>query len=133
MAYTPTEWQTGDIVTSAKLNKLENGVAGLYLPITFTVDMVDNTTTVTADKTYAEITAALLAGVPLVAVYKYTFNGNIYGVCFHQWEVGSTPEQGYIEFRAVPGVTGSGVYGVTLIIDADDTVGLYEDAYPANP
>lgn len=28
MAYTPTEWQSGDIVTSAKLNKIENGIAG---------------------------------------------------------------------------------------------------------
>lgn len=27
MAYTPTEWASGDIVTSAKLNKLEQGVA----------------------------------------------------------------------------------------------------------
>lgn len=27
MAYTPTEWQSGDIVTSAKLNKIENGIA----------------------------------------------------------------------------------------------------------
>ena len=27
MSYTPTEWKTGDVVTSAKLNKLEQGVA----------------------------------------------------------------------------------------------------------
>lgn len=27
MAYTPTEWQSGDIVTSAKLNKIEQGIA----------------------------------------------------------------------------------------------------------
>lgn len=27
MAYTPTEWKTGDIVTAEKLNKLENGVS----------------------------------------------------------------------------------------------------------
>ena len=29
MAYTPTVWKTGDIVSSEKLNKLENGVADL--------------------------------------------------------------------------------------------------------
>lgn len=28
MAYEPTIWQTGDVVSSEKLNKLENGVAG---------------------------------------------------------------------------------------------------------
>lgn len=28
MSYTPTNWKSGDVVTSAKLNKLEQGVAG---------------------------------------------------------------------------------------------------------
>ena len=28
MAYEPTNWKSGDIITSAKLNKLEQGVAG---------------------------------------------------------------------------------------------------------
>lgn len=27
MAYTPTNWQNGDVITAEKLNKLENGVA----------------------------------------------------------------------------------------------------------
>ena len=27
MSYTPTQWQAGDVITSSKLNKLENGVA----------------------------------------------------------------------------------------------------------
>ena len=27
MAYTPTNWSTGDTITATKLNKLENGVA----------------------------------------------------------------------------------------------------------
>lgn len=27
MSYTPTVWQTGDVITAEKLNKLENGVA----------------------------------------------------------------------------------------------------------
>lgn len=27
MAYTPTEWKTGDVVTAAKLNNMENGIA----------------------------------------------------------------------------------------------------------
>lgn len=29
MAYTPTNWQTGDVVTAERLNKLEGGVASL--------------------------------------------------------------------------------------------------------
>lgn len=29
MAYTPTTWQTGDVITAEKMNKLENGVAAV--------------------------------------------------------------------------------------------------------
>ena len=28
MSYTPTAWQTGDVVTAEKLNKLEGGGSG---------------------------------------------------------------------------------------------------------
>lgn len=38
MSYEPTNWKTGDVVTSAKLNKLEEGVAtvGMVVPV-FTI------------------------------------------------------------------------------------------------
>jgi hypothetical protein len=26
MAYTPTDWKTGDVITAEKLNNIENGV-----------------------------------------------------------------------------------------------------------
>ena len=38
MGYIPTEWQTGDVITAAKLNKAEEGIAAAYpvfIPITF--------------------------------------------------------------------------------------------------
>lgn len=31
MAYTPTVWQAGDVITAEKLNKAEQGIAGAYL------------------------------------------------------------------------------------------------------
>lgn len=31
MAYTTTNWQRGDLITAAKLNKLETAVAGISL------------------------------------------------------------------------------------------------------
>jgi len=34
MAYTPTEWQTGDTVTAEKLNNIENGIAEIESGIT---------------------------------------------------------------------------------------------------
>lgn len=62
MAYEPTNWKTGDVVTSAKLNKLENGVANAGSGV-----LVANATgdeTLTLDKTWQEIHDAM----PLVVV-----------------------------------------------------------------
>ena len=56
MSYEPTNWKTGDVVTSAKLNKLEQGVAGGgVLKVTL------NTGTSALDKTWQEIYDAVLA------------------------------------------------------------------------
>ena len=62
MSYEPTNWKTGDVVTSAKLNKLENGVAdagGVLL-----VNAVDHEdiTKLVLDQTYNTIREAILAG-----------------------------------------------------------------------
>lgn len=55
MAYEPTSWKAGDIVTSAKLNKMEQGIAGAGALIVH-VDEND-----TLDKTWQEIHDAVLA------------------------------------------------------------------------
>ena len=56
MSYTPTVWKTGDIVSSQRLNKLEEGVKGAYEV------MVINTTDGTLDKTWQEIYDAMAQG-----------------------------------------------------------------------
>lgn len=58
MSYTPTEWKSGDIVTSEKLNKLEQGVASGGILVA-TVDG----TTMTLDKTWKQLYDAPLAVV----------------------------------------------------------------------
>lgn len=55
MSYTPTEWKTGDIVSSQRLNKLEEGVKDAYEV------MVINDTDGTLDKTWQEIHDAMAA------------------------------------------------------------------------
>lgn len=56
MSYTPTEWKTGDIVSSQRLNKLEEGVKDAYEV------MVINDTLGTLDKTWQEIYDAMSQG-----------------------------------------------------------------------
>lgn len=60
MAYEPTEWKTGDVVTSAKLNKLEEAVAGMS-PLVVTVGDND-----TLSKKWSVIWEAFSAGRTVV-------------------------------------------------------------------
>ena len=66
MAYEPTNWKTGDVVTSAKLNKLENGVAAGSGVLVVTVN---GSGPYTLDKTAGEIFAECQAK-KLVVVYS---------------------------------------------------------------
>jgi hypothetical protein len=79
MAYEPTNWKSGDIVTSAKLNKLEQGVANVVL-----IAHVDNGNTL--DKTWQEIHDATLALI-------LDSNGNI---------IGNVAQTYYVEELAMP-------------------------------
>lgn len=63
MGYTPTVWQTGDIVTSDRLNKIENGIAGAYndlFIVKFSYDQA--TSTIVCNKTFEEIKAKFDSG-----------------------------------------------------------------------
>ena len=83
MSYIPTEWQTGDIVTAEKLNKLEEGVAasggggggGLVVNVTWD----EEGTTATLDKNYNEIRAALSSGIPVLGITLYEAEGDTKG------------------------------------------------------
>lgn len=81
MAYEPTNWKTGDVVTSAKLNKLEQGVAAGsgVLVVQMTVDEAANRGTL--DKTWQEIHDAaqnslvFLAASPGTGLEVIVFDG----------------------------------------------------------
>lgn len=54
MSYEPTQWSAGDTVTSAKLNKMEQGIASAGGGII--TGIIDNDAqTITLDKTWQEI------------------------------------------------------------------------------
>lgn len=85
MAYTKNTWASGDVVTSAKLNNIENGIAsGGVLVVTDTNGVLD--------KTWAEIVGASLAVliaenaggmcVYTLALYGQS-EGQGYGVVFY--------------------------------------------------
>lgn len=85
MAYTPTNWKDGDIISAEKMNKLEQGVAEgggggvLLVNVTKSGGSINSvspmlkkgdSSTFTADKTYAEVDAAVKAGKMVYLVYN---------------------------------------------------------------
>ena len=75
MAYEPTNWKSGDVVTSAKLNKMEQGIANAGGGGVLVVTNTDGT----LDKTWQEIHDAMLSVGAVVEVNNkitlFTFAG----------------------------------------------------------
>ena len=69
MAYTPTEWKSGDVITAEKLNNIEDGVASAGESDLFIVTITGDESSASADKTISEVSAAYTAGK--IIVFKY--------------------------------------------------------------
>ena len=78
MAYTKNTWASGDVVTSAKLNNIENGIANSVLLVSITWD--NDTEKYNLDKSYNEIKAVFDAG-------GYVFGLEIDGTSYYQYPV----------------------------------------------
>ena len=71
MAYTKNTWTDGDIVTSEKLNHMEDGIANAGgVMVVGGVTFVDASPVGTFDKTWQEIYNALAAGVSVALIIE---------------------------------------------------------------
>lgn len=75
MSYTPNVWQAGDVVTPAKLNHIEEGIANAS---TLVVHATSNDGVTTLDKTWQEIYDALAAGCYVVVPLIAASNNSVY-------------------------------------------------------
>ena len=76
--YTPTNWQDGDIITAAKLNKLEDGLEDADCKVFFVnVEIVETgtTETCTPDMTVSEVMAKAEDGYIPIYLLSYTIDG----------------------------------------------------------
>ena len=87
MSYEPTVWKTGDVVTSAKLNKLEQGVADAGGAFVVSVNKTGDwgwepDAGIEIDKTYNEIYAAVQSGqsVMLHAIQEPDATSHLYHI-----------------------------------------------------
>ena len=77
MAYIPTEWVTGDVITAERLNNIESGVENLsstgveYVTITASRDASRNVTA-SIDKTWNELLSLVESNVTVIAIMDLT-------------------------------------------------------------
>jgi len=88
MAYEKTNWQTGDIVTAEKLNKLENGVAsgggaGGFMLVSRTDSGIN--------KSYNELLAAINNSIMPVLVINWEDDGESGMELYELQSLGSSP------------------------------------------
>lgn len=81
MAYTPTEWSTGDTITASAMNKIENGIAGAGSALIVTSQYDENGKLV-MDKTVQEIYDALASGTPVYYKYVYGTSSDYTGILY---------------------------------------------------
>ena len=84
MAYEPTVWKSGDTVTSAKLNKMEQGIANAggseVVVVGIEVVNTESGATATFDKTFAELKTAHEGGaIMLCNIHIEDTLTNLYG------------------------------------------------------
>lgn len=125
MAYIPTNWARGDVVTSAKLNKLEQGVASTVFIVTLAYD--EATSTYSTDKPYADIVAAYEAGAYLFCA---PWEGAPLRGMDYEEETGFTVSD--IMFNSI-GQEGANMFISVYVINADGTVSVDEGEYTLTP
>lgn len=69
MAYEPTVWKSGDKITSAKLNKVENALSGTN-KVYFIDTTVDDGGNITLSETYQQIANKFADGVVFARSYE---------------------------------------------------------------
>ena len=94
MAYSKNTWQSGDVVTSAKLNNIENGIANMN----GTISVSGTSGSYVLSATYNEImallgngvipffTATIMNGNLIFTLIKYISGGGMYGAMFKEAE-----------------------------------------------
>lgn len=102
MAYVKQTWQTGDTVTSAKLNHMEDGIAAAGgAALVVNCDSETNT----LDKTWQEIHDAFIANGVVVADGNFRVSVSVVLTAHGQYLVGTSnsrlyPERSYLATSA---------------------------------
>lgn len=127
MSYTPNTWQKGDVVTSAKLNNIEQGIANAGGVLFVNATTEGQTTTL--DKTWHEIDTAYKGGFNVIIVVDKSLDDPTHGynMLFFSSVIATTFD--------IPFEEDNPYYGV-LCIDYESGIAIEfsttsEDGYPS--
>lgn len=135
MSYQPTEWKTGDIITAEKLNNIERGIGESGGGEAFIINLTQDFSSLngfSADKTYAEVVAAVDQGI--IPVVKYSvLNDTTYYYYYTLSSMGHDDVEGDIcifsghtSYRIVSGdeVGDLTIANIAYFLRSDDTWGI---------
>ena len=131
MSYTPTEWQTGDTITAAGLNKMESGIENANEPFIVTLTPTAQDFSGTMDKTPQEITAAYEAGQRIV-FNVVGFPGFDHVYIPSAWCTYATDATLCAACATLVDVN-NGLQIVVVTADVADVSEYYTDIYPLTP
>lgn len=126
MSYTPTVWNKGDIITVAKLNKIENGISNsIQLPENaFIINCTYNSDEYNyeIDKTWTEIITAYESGKKIFAVVDNigTLPMDVYG---------TSPEDAQLFHTSTALVNGFDFINSTFVISEVESSDVAEGYY----
>lgn len=125
MSYTPTTWQTGDTITAAALNKMEQGIAGAggVFIVGFSFDLESGKTT--CDKTAQQIAQAIMGGsaVVLAQIVAEDNQCSLRQILYFEYD-NYDPEDFYASMLTI---NGSGTV-ITWTIDSADSYPFTQSA-----
>lgn len=109
MAYTPTVWETGDVITAEKLNKAEEGIADASPMI---VEFSEEDGTLVANKELNAVLSALSAGKPVNFFLVESSNHYVYHLeSFSYYDDGSGIDGAItLQQQTIIGPTGVGSF-----------------------
>lgn len=137
MSYEKQTWVTGDVITAAKLNHMENGIessngGAFVITVTATEEEVggEYVTTYSSDKTLEEIKSAYASSPAIICKYVSPYN-NIYIITDYSYLAGNEYDPATIIFTRT--TIGEDVVMMQIAISNDgtaDTVNFEEWYYP---
>ena len=125
MAYTPTTWSDGDLITAEKMNKLEQGVqneqVGAQGPAGAAAGFGTPTATVDANTGTPSVTVSA-SGPNTAKVFSFAFK-NLKGAKGDTGAAGTKGEKGDTGAQGPAGVDGKSVKAINLVTTAGAVTG----------